>query len=226
MDFADLVATAIFNAETRAELKASRARIVTAADQARRRFERDLHDGAQQRIVALGLELRTIEASAPAEDARLHTQLGDVIDGLSGLYADLQELSRGIHPAILSRGGLGPAIKTLARRSPVPVDLELDLDGQLSESVEVAAYYVTAEALTNTAKYAQASAVSVRAAMCDGVLRLTISDDGIGGAHADGGSGLIGLKDRVDALSGTLEVSSPAGGGTTVTAHIPYGNTG
>jgi signal transduction histidine kinase len=226
MDFADLVATAIFNTETRAELTASRARIVTAADQARRRFERDLHDGAQQRIVTLGLELRAIEASAPAGDGDLRTQLGDVIDGLSGLYADLQELSRGIHPAILSRGGLGPAIKTLARRSPVPVDLDLDLDGHLSESVEVAAYYVTAEALTNTAKYAEASQVSVRAAMGDGVLHLTITDDGIGGANADGGSGLVGLKDRVDALSGTLEVSSPSGGGTTVTAAIPFGTTG
>jgi signal transduction histidine kinase len=225
MDFADLVATAICNTENRAELKASRARIVTAADHARRRFERDLHDGAQQRIVTLGLELRAIEASAPAQDAGLHTQLGDVINGLSGLYADLQELSRGIHPAILSRGGLGPAIKTLARRSPVPVDLDLDLDlhGQLPESVEVAAYYVTAEALTNTAKYAQASEVTVHAVMRDGHLHLTISDDGIGGAHADGGSGLIGLKDRVDALSGTLAVSSPAGGGTTITAEIPYG---
>jgi signal transduction histidine kinase len=226
MDFADLVATAIFNTETRAELKASRARIVTAADQARRRFERDLHDGAQQRIVTLGLELRAIEASAPAKDAGLHAQLGDVINGLSGLYSDLQELSRGIHPAILSRGGLGPAIKTLARRSPVPVDLELDLDGHLPESVEVAAYYVTAEALTNTAKYGEASEVAVHAVMRDGLLHLTISDDGIGGAHADGGSGLSGLKDRVDALSGTLEVASPAGGGTRITAEIPYGTTG
>ena len=226
MDFADLVATAIFNAETRAELKASRARIVTAADQARRRFERDLHDGAQQRIVTLGLELRAIEASAPAQDAGLHTQLGDVINGLSGLYADLQELSRGIHPAILSRGGLGPAIKTLARRSPVPVDLDLDLDGQLPESVEVAAYYVIAEALTNTAKYAEASEATVQATMRNGVLHLAISDDGIGSAHTAGGSGLIGLKDRVDALSGQLEISSPAGDRTTITAAIPYGNTG
>ena len=162
MDFADLVATAIFNAETRAELKASRARIVTAADQARREIERDLHDGAQQRIVSLGLELRALEASVPEEDA-VRRQLGDLVNGLAGLYAELQELSRGIHPAILSKGGLGPAIKTLARRSLVPVDLELDVDGRLPESMEVAAYYVIAEALTNTAKYAEASEVSVRA---------------------------------------------------------------
>jgi signal transduction histidine kinase len=224
MDFADLVATAINNAETRAELKASRARIVTAADQARQRFERDLHDGAQQRIVTLGLELRAIEASAPAEDAGLQTQLGEVIDGLSGLYADLQELSRGIHPAILSRGGLGPAIKTLARRSPIPVDLDLDLNSELPESVEVAAYYVIAEALTNTAKYAKASEATVRAVTRDGVLHLTITDDGIGGASPGRGSGLIGLKDRVDALSGSLAVSSPASRGTTVTAVIPFGS--
>ena len=221
MDFADLVATAILNAETRAELTASRVRIVTAADQARRRFERDLHDGAQQRIVSLGLELRAIEASVPAEDDGLHTQLNQVVDGLSGLYADLQELSRGIHPAILSRGGLGPAIKTLARRSPVPVDLALDVNGHIPESVEVAAYYVIAEALTNTAKYAEATEATVQAACRDGVLYLTISDDGIGGAHTGGGSGLIGLKDRVNALSGDLAVSSPVGGGTTITATIP-----
>jgi signal transduction histidine kinase len=221
MDFADLVATAILNAETRAELTASRVRIVTAADQARRRFERDLHDGAQQRIVTLGLELRAIEASVPAEDAGLRTQLNQIVDGLSGLYADLQELSRGIHPAILSRGGLGPAIKTLARRSPVPVDLTLDVNGHIPESVEVAAYYVIAEALTNTAKYADASEATVQAACRDGVLHLAISDDGIGGARTGGGSGLIGLKDRVNALSGDLTVSSPVGGGTTITATIP-----
>ena len=209
MDFADLVGTAIFNAETQAELTASRVRIVTAADQARRRFERDLHDGAQQRIVSLGLELRAIEATAPPESVELHDQLTHVVDGLSGLYADLQELSRGIHPAILSRGGLGPAIKTLARRSPVPVDLRLDVDGHIPESVEVAAYYVIAEALTNTAKYAQASEATVQAACRDAVLHLTISDDGIGGAHTGGGSGLIGLKDRVNALSGDLTGVQP-----------------
>lgn len=221
LDFADLVATAVFNAETRAELTASRVRIVTAADQARRRFERDLHDGAQQRIVSLGLELRAIEASVPDESTELRAQLTGVVDGLSGLYADLQELSRGIHPAILSRGGLGPAIKTLARRSPVPVDLEVDVNGHLPESVEVAAYYVIAEALTNTAKYAQASGAIVQAACRDSVLHLTISDDGIGGALAGGGSGLIGLKDRVNALSGDLTVSSPVGAGTTLNAFIP-----
>ncbi|MET0900746.1 MAG: GAF domain-containing protein [Mycobacterium sp.] len=218
-DFADLVATAIFNAETRAELNASRLRIVAAADQARRGFERDLHDGAQQRIVSLGLELGAIQAAAETDDQR--AQLAGVVEGLSGLYSDLQELSRGIHPAILSRGGLGPAIKTLARRSPVPVVLDLDVAAAIPESIQVAAYYVVAEALTNTAKYADASESTVQAECRDGHLSLTIIDDGIGGAQAGGGSGLIGLTDRVNALSGELTVTSPVGGGTTLTVKIP-----
>jgi signal transduction histidine kinase len=220
-DFADLVATAISNAETRAELTASRARIVTAGDQARRRFERDLHDGAQQRIVSLGFSLRAVEASIPEELQELRNQVSGVVDGLVGVSTELQEISRGIHPAILSKGGLGPAIKTLARRSAIPVELDLDVDRRLSESVEVAAYYVVAEALTNAAKHAQASHVDISAAACDDELRLTIKDDGVGGAVAGTGSGLIGLKDRVEALAGRLDISSPAGSGTTLTVVIP-----
>jgi signal transduction histidine kinase len=220
-DFADLVATAISNAETRAELTASRARIVTASDQARRRFERDLHDGAQQRIVSLGLSLRAVEASIPEEQQELRGQVSAVVDGLVGVSTELQEISRGIHPAILSKGGLGPAIKTLARRSAVPVELDLNVDRRLPESVEVAAYYVVAEALTNAAKHAQASHVDISAAADDDELRLTINDDGIGGAIAGAGSGLIGLKDRVEALAGRLGISSPAGSGTTLTVVIP-----
>ena len=217
-DFADLVATAIYNAENRAELKASRARIVAAADQARRRFERDLHDGAQQRIVSLGLQLRALEAS---EQGVTREGLDRAVADLMEVHADLQELSRGIHPAILSRGGLGPAINTLARRSAVPVKLDLDVDRRLPESVEVAAYYVVAEALTNTAKHAQASGSRVCASADDSGLRMSISDDGVGGAVTGGGSGLIGLKDRVEAVSGRLEISSPEGGGTTLTVTIP-----
>ena len=217
-DFADLVATAIYNAENRAELKASRARIVAAADEARRGFERDLHDGAQQRIVSLGLELRALEAS---EQGATREVFGRAVEGLMEVHADLQELSRGIHPAILSRGGLGPAFKTLVRRSAVPVTLDVEVDRRLPESVEVAAYYVVAEALTNIAKHAQASEARVCASVEDGELRLSISDDGVGGAVTGGGSGLIGLKDRVDAVSGRLEVSSPSGAGTTLTVTIP-----
>jgi signal transduction histidine kinase len=219
-DFADLVATAISNAETRAELTASRARIVAAGDEARRRFERDLHDGAQQRVVSLGLELRAIETSIPTERQDLCDRLSHVVAGLAGVSAELQEISRGIHPAILSKGGLGPAIKTLARRSSVPVDLDLEVDRRLPESVEVAAYYVVAEALANVAKHAQASAVTI-VATAEDKLRLVITDDGVGGAVAGGGSGLIGLKDRVEALAGSLDVSSPAGSGTTLVVTIP-----
>jgi signal transduction histidine kinase len=220
-DFADLVATAIANAETRAELTASRARIVTASDQTRRRFERDLHDGAQQRLVSLGLALRAVEAAIPAAHQQLRDQVSNVVEGLVGVSTELQQISRGIHPAILSKGGLGPAIKTLARRSAVPVALDLDVDRRMPESVEVAAYYVVAEALTNAAKHAQASEVKVAAVAADVELHLRISDDGIGGAVAGGGSGLIGLKDRVEALAGRLDISSPAGSGTTLTVVIP-----
>lgn len=219
-DFADLVATAIGNAETRAELQASRARIVAAADSARRGIERDLHDGAQQRIVSLGLGLRALEASIPEEEAALRKQVDNLVNGMADLYTELQELSRGIHPAILSKGGLGPAIKTLARRSTVPVGLDLAVDRRLPESIEVAAYYVVAEALVNVAKHANASGVTVRARL-DGDLRLEITDDGNGGARSGGGSGLLGLKDRVEAVSGRLVVTSAASQGTSVAAVIP-----
>jgi signal transduction histidine kinase len=202
-DFADLVATAIANAATRAELIASRARMVAAADDARRRIERDLHDGAQQRLVALGVQLRLAEASVPPDLAPLKEQLDDVVSGLTGASADLQEISRGIHPAILSKGGLGPALKTLARRSIVPVDLDLELgvDRRLPDSVEVGAYYVVSEALTNAAKHARASVVKVDVKAEGANLHLSIRDDGIGGANSRKGSGLIGLVDRVEAPS-------------------------
>jgi signal transduction histidine kinase len=220
-DFADLVATAIANAATRAELIASRARIVAAADEGRRRLERDLHDGAQQRLVALGLQLHLTEASVPADLQALGEQLGDIASGLTGVTVELQEISRGIHPAILSKGGIGPALKTLARRSAVPVTLELAIDRRLPDSVEVGAYYVVSEALTNAAKHSRASHVAVRGQAKDDVLSLSISDDGIGGADFARGSGLIGLKDRVEALGGRLRIVSPAGRGTSLDATIP-----
>jgi signal transduction histidine kinase len=221
-DFADLVATAIANAETRSELTASRARIVAAADDARRRLERDLHDGAQQRLVSLGLTLRTAEASVPPDLGALREQISDVVGGLTGVSEELQEISRGIHPAILSRGGLGPALKTLARRSTVPVDLTIDVDRRLTESAEVAAYYVVAEALTNVAKHAHASEVQVSVMVEDANLRISIRDDGVGGVNPRQGSGLIGLTDRVEALGGHLEIDSVAGSGTSLLAAIPF----
>jgi len=224
-DFADLVATAIANAATRAELIASPARIVAAADDARRRIERDLHDGAQQRLVALGLELRAAEACVPDELQPLRERLAGLVTTAAAVSAEVQEISRGIHPAILSRDGLGPALKTLARRCTVPVDLDLHVDRRFADSVEVGAYYVVAEALTNAAKHARASVVEVCAHATGRTLRLEIRDDGIGGAAAGNGSGLIGLVDRVEALGGKMTVQSPAGSGTSLLVDIPLDTT-
>jgi signal transduction histidine kinase len=221
-DFADLVATAIANAQTHAELTASRVRIVAAADDARRRIERDLHDGAQQRLVSLGLELRTVEAYVPPELQSLKKQISQLVTSVVDVSKDLQELSRGIHPAILSKGGLGQALKTLARRSAVPVELDVAVNRRLPESAEVAAYYVVAEALTNAAKHAQASVVKVCVDTEADSLRLSIEDDGIGGADAAKGSGLIGLADRVDAIGGKMTISSHPGSGTSLLVTIPF----
>ncbi len=220
-EFTDLVATAISNTEARTELKASRARIVTAADGARRRLERDLHDGAQQRLVSLGLELRAVESSLRSETHPMADQIADVVSALTGVSDDLREISRGIHPAILSKGGLVAALKALARRSAVPVELDLPVDGPLPDSVEVAAYYVVGEALTNVARHAKATAVTVRAKTDTANLRLTIRDNGVGGADPANGSGLIGLIDRVEALGGQMEISSVAGSGTLLLVNIP-----
>jgi signal transduction histidine kinase len=205
---------------SRKELAASRARIVTAADETRRRIERDLHDGVQQQLIAARMELSGIEAAMPAADER-KDQLAHAAMGLAGALEDLVEISRGIHPGALAEGGLGPAIKTLARRSPVPVEVELRTETRLPAPLEVAAYYVISEALTNTAKHADASAAQVAVEACADVLDLSIHDDGSGGADARRGSGLIGLADRIDALGGTLDVASPIGGGTTLRVRLP-----
>ena len=207
--------------QSREELAASRARIVAAGDQARRRIERDLHDGTQQRLVSLVLDLRTAEAAVPPERPELRAQLARVADGLTGALEELRELSRGIHPAILSEGGLAPALKALARRSAVPVELEVDVQARLPEPVEVAAYYVISEALANAAKHAHASVAQVEAEARDGLLHLSVRDDGVGGAAPGGGSGLVGLADRVEALGGTIEVHSPAGQGTSLQIDLP-----
>ena len=221
-DFADLVATALANAQTREELTASRARIVVAADEARRRIERDLHDGAQQRLVSLGLDLRTAEATLPPGLHGVKAQIAAIATGLAEISQDLREISHGIHPAVLSKGGLGPALKTLARRSTVPVGLDFEIDRRLPESIEVAAYYVVAEALTNVAKHARASKVDVYVDTEEDNLRLFVRDDGIGGADSAKGSGLIGLIDRVEAVGGTMEISSHTGCGTSLLARIPF----
>jgi signal transduction histidine kinase len=207
--------------ESREELASSRARIVAAADQARRRIERDLHDGIQQQLVSLALRLRMVETSVPAEPGDLREQLGRVGDGLARALADLREIARGIHPAILSEGGLEPALKALARRSAVPVELDVHIPERLPEPVEVAAYYVVSEALANTAKHARASFSQVEASVREGVLHLSVRDDGVGGAADRSGSGLIGLTDRVEALGGSLRVESPPGHGTALIVHLP-----
>ena len=219
--FTELVATAISNAENLAELTASRARVVAAADQTRRRIERDLHDGAQQRLVSLALTLRAAQAAVPPGLGDLGGELANVAQGLVSVMDDLREMARGIHPGILSEGGLGPALKTLARRSSVPVQINVHADARLPERVEVAAYYVVSEALTNAAKHAHASVVHVSAQTAHQVLHLHVRDDGTGGADPVRGSGIIGLKDRVEALGGTIIVDSPAGAGTSLHAELP-----
>ena len=220
-EFTELVATAVGNADGRAQLTASRARIVAAADDARRRIERDLHDGTQQRLVSLALELRGAEAGVRPEQEELRAQLAHVANGLAAATQDLQRISRGIHPAILSEGGLGPALRTLARRSAIPVQLTVDADRRLPQTAEVAAYYVVSEALTNAAKHAHASTLQVDVVARDEFVELSIRDDGVGGADAARGSGLIGLTDRVEALGGQLEIASPSGSGTSLRVRIP-----
>ncbi len=220
-DFTELSAMAIANAESRAQLAASRARVVAAADESRRRIERDLHDGAQQRLVGLALRLRGVTAAVPEELPGVRRDLERAGSQVDEVLEELRELSRGLHPAILSEGGLVPALRTLARRSPVPVALDLDDVGRLRERTEIAAYFVVSEALANAAKHANASQVDVNVAIEANVLRLSIRDDGIGGADPDRGSGLIGLRDRVEAVGGRITVDSPIGGGTTLIVEIP-----
>jgi signal transduction histidine kinase len=224
--FTELVATAIANAEAQAELTASRARIVVTADETRRRIERDLHDGAQQRLVSLALQLRAAQAEVPAEFGRLRAELDRVADGLASTLDELREYARGIHPAILAEGGLRAALKALARRSPVPVTLDVRTGERLPERLEVTAYYVVSEALANAAKHAEASAVHIDIEEADEIIRLTVRDDGIGGADPARGSGLVGLKDRVAAIGGTLSLRSRPADGTTLLVELPVNSAG
>ena len=219
--FTELVATAIANAEGKSELAASRRRIVAAADESRRRIERDLHDGTQQRLVSLGLAVRAAEANLAPERQDVQDQLSRVAIGLADAVEDLQEISRGIHPAILSKGGLGPALQALAHRSAIPVDLEVTTGVRLAEPIEVAAYFVASEALANAAKHSEASRIDVSLERRDGNLVLSVRDDGVGGVDPACGSGIVGLTDRVEALGGSIRVDSRPGEGTRVTAELP-----
>ena len=218
--FTKLAATAIANAQARADLAESRRRVVSAADEMRRKIERNLHDGSQQRLVTLSMELREIYDSY-AGLPELRSKLAHTTEGLSGLLDELREVSRGLHPAILSEAGLGPALKSLARRASLPVELRVDAVGRLSEPVEVTAYYVVSEALANAAKHSRASAVEITIAVSDGALCVRVHDDGVGGADLTRGSGIVGLRDRVESLGGTITVDSPPGQGTSIAAEIP-----
>jgi signal transduction histidine kinase len=219
--FTELVATAVSNATMRGELVASRARVIVAADDARRRIERDLHDGAQQQLVTLALSMRSTEGRVPTGQEQLKAEVGGFADRVTSVVEELREMSRGIHPAILSKGGLSPALEALSLRSAVPVRLNVRDEQRLPDAVEVAAYYVASEALTNASKHADASRVELDLHIDDAKLRLSIRDDGVGGADPSRGSGLIGLKDRVEALGGTIEVESAHGRGTRLRVAIP-----
>jgi signal transduction histidine kinase len=220
-DFAELVAQALANADAYTKLAASRARIVAAADTERRRLERNLHDGAQQRLVATALLLRTIKTALRRDPESAEMLLDQAYGELGETLKELRELARGIHPAVLTERGLEAALHALAERAPVPVDLMGIPDGRLPESVEAAIYYLTAEAITNVAKYARATRASIVVERSNGIATVVVSDDGVGGAEAGRGSGLVGLADRVEALGGRLHVESPPGRGTRLAAEIP-----
>jgi signal transduction histidine kinase len=203
------------------ELRDSRERMLRIGLEERRRLERDLHDGAQQRLVSMALELRLARARLQDDPAAAATLLAGATEELDAALGELRELARGIHPAVLSDRGLDPALETLAHRAPLPVDVDRLPGERLPEAVELAAYFVVAEALTNVAKYAHASRASVSVERSNGRLVVAVRDDGVGGADPESGTGLRGLADRIAVLEGRLDVDSPPGRGTTVTARIP-----
>jgi signal transduction histidine kinase len=224
LEFVELLATAIANAENRNELLASSARIVAAADEARRRIERSLNTGPQRRLTSLGHELRAAQSSVPPGHEHLKEQLATTTKGLDAVLDDLREISRGLHPMTLSRSGLRHALEALAQRSEVPAELSVRVAHRLSDPIEVAIYYTVSEALTNVTKYSRAALVRIDLAIEDTTLKLRVDDNGIGGADPSRGSGLVGLKDRIEALGGTIDVISPLGGGTLLLVSIPIPN--
>jgi signal transduction histidine kinase len=204
-----------------ADLTASRRRIVAAGDETRRQIERNLHDSVQQRLVTLALMLRSTRGSVPDGLPAIQNDLDQVVDALTDTLDELRDLARGVHPAILVEAGLGSALRGLARRSVLPVRLHMDLDSRLPAESEATAYYVVSEAFANAVKHARASAVDVALEVAEDILSVQVSDDGIGGADASRGSGLIGIRDRVEAVGGTLAVQSPPRSGTVLTARLP-----
>jgi signal transduction histidine kinase len=222
-EFVQLAACTIAQAESRAELIDSRTRLVMASDEARRRLERDLHDGTQQRLITLGLTLKAARARVPPQDEELSRSLSLAVEELSQVQAQLREIAHGLHPAILAKGCLGVAVKALTRRFPVATELDIDIDRRLPDLVEVTAYYVIAEALANVLKHASASRVRAELHMKNGFLHLAIRDDGVGGADPRKGSGLTGLKDRVEVVGGTMQITSATGAGTALLVEILAG---
>jgi signal transduction histidine kinase len=219
--FARLVSVALANEEAREQLAASRARLVSTADDERRRLERNLHDGAQQRLVTLSLSLRHARRKLASDPDRADELLAAASSELEVALEELRELARGIHPAVLTERGLAPALHALADRASLPVQLDVPTDERLPARVEAAAYYLVSEALANVAKYAEATGVEVCVSREDGFALIEVTDDGIGGADPRQGSGLRGLCDRIEALDGTLSVHSPPGEGTTIRARVP-----
>jgi PAS domain S-box-containing protein len=219
--FAELVGLAVASASARGELAASRQRIVEAGDSERRRIERNLHDGAQQRLVALTLGLRIARAKVRSRPEEAEELLEEFSQELSQAVAELRELAQGIHPAVLTERGLGPALEVLAARAPLAVELDVRLPERLAEPVETASYYVVSEALANVAKHADADTAKVRVQCVDGRVEVEISDNGVGGADADRGSGLRGLRDRVEALDGELWIETAPGRGSLVRGELP-----
>lgn len=221
-DRPDPLALSLENRRLEAELRASRSEVVEAGIRVQRRIERDLHDGAQQRLVLLALNLALARERLDARDGEAARQLlDDSREELDQALAELRELARGVHPSVLSERGLGPAIESLARRAPLPVSVRVATERRLPERVEQAAYFVVSEALTNVARYARASQAEVAATSAGGVVAVEVRDDGVGGADPQRGSGLEGLEARLEWLSGELELDSPPEGGTTLRARIP-----
>ncbi len=219
--FAELIATAISAALIRADLDKSRVRILAAADESRRRIERDLHDGAQQRLATLAVQLRAAAGNLTTGPEELRDVLEQAANEVTAALNEVRDIARGIHPAVLTQGGLAPALQALARRSAVPVRLAVSTSGRPAKHIEVTAYYIVSELLTNAAKHARASVVQVTVEQRDKTLHLSVRDDGVGGADPARGSGLIGLRDRVEAIGGTAVIQSPAGVGTTVLVSLP-----
>jgi signal transduction histidine kinase len=220
-DFAELVALALASADAREELSRSRARLVAASDTERRRLERNLHDGPQQRLVTLAVTLRLAESRLETDPEAVHDLIVDARDELDQALEELREIARGLHPGVLTARGLAPALESLAARLPIPVRLSVESEGRCVEAVEVAAYYVVAEALANAIRYSEADSVDVEIAIEDGTLSVEVADAGRGGADPAAGTGLRGLADRVETLGGRLEIESPVGAGTRVRATLP-----